>query len=154
MLYTDGKQWMTTTKNSSDLWARERASDKPHHISLCSMVTPPRAWREGRAFNKVSDISVFMSFSNYLKRIRRRNQREKRPKREIIRMPFAIDSEGVKLWGVKHERLNDPRNMSQGNTGSEPGSPGCMHLGMLWRVVCRRLLTWSYATKQAEFQDE
>lgn len=51
----------------------------------------------GQGFNKVSDISVFMSFSNYLKRIRRRNQREKRPKREIIRMLFAIDSEGVKL---------------------------------------------------------
>lgn len=51
----------------------------------------------GQGFNKVSDISIFMSFSNYLKRIRRKNQREKRPKREIIRILFAIDSEGVKL---------------------------------------------------------
>lgn len=53
--------------------------------------------KRGQGFNKVSNISVFMSFSNYLKRIRRRNQREKRPKREIIRMPFAIVSESVKL---------------------------------------------------------
>lgn len=67
---------------------------------------PSQSMERGQGFNKVSDISAFMSFSNYLKR-RRRNQREKRPKRKIIRMLFAIDSEGVKLWGVRHERLND-----------------------------------------------
>lgn len=40
-----------------------------------------------------------------------------------------------------------PKDVSQGNHWLRD-------LGMLWRLIYRRLLTWSYATKQAESQDE
>lgn len=91
---------MDTAKNPCGLWARRRAGDKPHYVfstilTLTSLgwaystVCLPQSMERGQDFNKVSSVSIYVSFHSYLKEKKRR-KREEAKKKENISLPFTV----------------------------------------------------------------